>query len=585
MSSLENHLWTHAKALRRLASCLVGESAADDLVQETALEALQMPEARPRALQAWLRAVLRNLAGKHRRGRRCRERHERQAPPPAASMPPDRLAEQREIVRRLDGALLELPEPYQGTLLRRFFGGLSPSEIAAQTRVPLATVKSRLQRGLALLRERLQRDGADSGWWQALAVFGGRTGGIGTAAAATTTTGVLLMGTGAKLAIGATAAVLAVATSLWMASGAPAPQQLPLSADARLAVAPATAGAGAPVAAAGTAASVTDAPDAQRERLAAAAPANGEDSADPPLRIRVVDAEGRPVGDAPVGLRDGVQATAAVVWRGRTAADGIADSKHPRALLRDAGGPVFATLLVPIRPLPAAQLDPAALPREPVQLVLPATGGVQVWIDDLTPAEAEQVTVTLGAADAQATNEFMPVASQHPAGGRADFPFVGLGLSLLVRAQRSGQNDDTHVVVTGPAAPGEIVPVRLHVQPLPERIVLVVHLLGADAQAFRRQKIDVALAARGNGGSTTGTFDIDTDGDGVLRIAVEPTWRTMPDRSLRLRGRCGEPPEGCEAMVPLPPAFAPGENDLGTVHLVPPPLVCAGIVVNRDGAA
>src|SRR5262249_55436253 len=155
---------------------------------------------------------------------------------------PDRLAEQREIVRRLDRTLLDLPEPYQGTLLLRFFAGATPTEIAAQTRVPLATVKSRLQRGLALLRERLQRDGADEAWWRALAVFGAPPTAIATAATATATTGVVLMGTGSKLMIGSAAAVLAVATSMWIASGASAPPVLPLSADAQVAVAPATAG-------------------------------------------------------------------------------------------------------------------------------------------------------------------------------------------------------------------------------------------------------------------------------------------------------------------------------------------------------
>ncbi|HLQ36557.1 MAG TPA: sigma factor-like helix-turn-helix DNA-binding protein, partial [Planctomycetota bacterium] len=105
-------------------------------------------------------------------------------------------------------------------LLLRYLKELAPTEIAARTGEPLATVKSRLQRGLALLRERLDRDGAD--WRPALcAAFGLERAAPVAAAAALSTTGVLLMGTGVKLAIGGAAAAIAVAATLFFAGGAP----------------------------------------------------------------------------------------------------------------------------------------------------------------------------------------------------------------------------------------------------------------------------------------------------------------------------------------------------------------------------
>ena len=48
--------------------------------------------------------------------------------------------------------LMTLREPYRSTLLARYFEDLSHGEIAARDGVALATVRSRLQRGLAELR-------------------------------------------------------------------------------------------------------------------------------------------------------------------------------------------------------------------------------------------------------------------------------------------------------------------------------------------------------------------------------------------------------------------------------------------------
>jgi RNA polymerase sigma-70 factor (ECF subfamily) len=69
--------------------------------------------------------------------------------------PFDRLAsgEDRE---RVAEALLELDTLYREVLVLRFHEELSLQEIAAVTRAPLSTVKSRLYRGLAALKPRLE---------------------------------------------------------------------------------------------------------------------------------------------------------------------------------------------------------------------------------------------------------------------------------------------------------------------------------------------------------------------------------------------------------------------------------------------
>ncbi len=55
-------LLEHSSWASRLARSLVGESAAEDLVQETWLAALRHPPKTNRPLKPWLRTVLGNLA-------------------------------------------------------------------------------------------------------------------------------------------------------------------------------------------------------------------------------------------------------------------------------------------------------------------------------------------------------------------------------------------------------------------------------------------------------------------------------------------------------------------------------------------
>ena len=70
----------NAASLRRLARGLLAEEGeAEDVFQETWLELLRHPPRRSESLPGWLRAVLRNLARKRRRGEERRARREHAA--------------------------------------------------------------------------------------------------------------------------------------------------------------------------------------------------------------------------------------------------------------------------------------------------------------------------------------------------------------------------------------------------------------------------------------------------------------------------------------------------------------------------
>jgi len=152
--------------VRALAGRLTDDPAlADDLAQETLLRALQRPSRRGGGTRAWLAAVLRNVLRQGRRsdGRRAAREREtgREERQPSTSDAVGRLELQREVVE----AVLSLAEPYRSTIVERYLEERPPREIAVLHGVPVATVKSRIARGIAELRVRLDRTYGDRRAW------------------------------------------------------------------------------------------------------------------------------------------------------------------------------------------------------------------------------------------------------------------------------------------------------------------------------------------------------------------------------------------------------------------------------------
>jgi RNA polymerase sigma factor (sigma-70 family) len=200
----DDELIRHARALRRLARSLVSADDADDLAQDAAAAALASPPVTVQSWFGWLAGMLRHRARRLHRHEGRRRARERAVAPPEPGDDPAGTAVHREAIARLDAALLALPEPYQAVLILRYFEGLSPTAIAARTSTPLATVKSRLQRGLAVLRERL--DAADGHDWRA---------GLGVAFGITPATGAGLLAAGAGgIAMGKSLSAAAVLAAL-----------------------------------------------------------------------------------------------------------------------------------------------------------------------------------------------------------------------------------------------------------------------------------------------------------------------------------------------------------------------------------
>lgn len=156
----------HGRAAYALALAIVGERAdAEETVADAFGQAWrtagQFDPARG-SVAAWLVTITRTRALDlvRARGRRARvltraalENTEGLAAPLAqASEAPDRGVERAEARRLVERSLAELPEPQRRVIELAYFGGLTQSEIAAQLREPLGTVKTRTRAGMERLR-------------------------------------------------------------------------------------------------------------------------------------------------------------------------------------------------------------------------------------------------------------------------------------------------------------------------------------------------------------------------------------------------------------------------------------------------
>jgi RNA polymerase sigma-70 factor (ECF subfamily) len=144
---------------------LYDRQLAEDVTQEVFLRLWRRPQsydpARGRLL-SWLMSVTRNRAIDERRRLTRRTRSEEPHEPPVeAPREPDvrddpqvalALSELRRTVR---AALGGLPPAQREVIELGYFGGLTQTEIAARTGVPLGTVKTRVRLALRKLREAL----------------------------------------------------------------------------------------------------------------------------------------------------------------------------------------------------------------------------------------------------------------------------------------------------------------------------------------------------------------------------------------------------------------------------------------------
>src|SRR5688572_28879227 len=161
-----DELLEHVDWVRALAAQLVFDgSRRGDLEQEIWCAALRRPPGPGVPLRAWLTGVGRHLAALLRRGDVRRQHREHAAARTSDAKSTADVVAEAELQQRLLAAVHTLPDAMRDVVLLRFLEGLPPRAIAQRLQVRVATVRTRLSRALARLREQLDAQFGDRRAW------------------------------------------------------------------------------------------------------------------------------------------------------------------------------------------------------------------------------------------------------------------------------------------------------------------------------------------------------------------------------------------------------------------------------------
>ncbi len=170
----------HVGSMLRVATALLGPANAEDATQEALLRAWRAWDTLrdPGALRGWLLRITVNVCHQWRRGRfGAHQRHTQSLPdetiagewstndnawagPALAALGADLGTSDHTGALDLRQAVNQLGADHRLVILLRFYGGMEPTEIGLALGIPAATVRTRLHRALALLRQRLGDDTA-----------------------------------------------------------------------------------------------------------------------------------------------------------------------------------------------------------------------------------------------------------------------------------------------------------------------------------------------------------------------------------------------------------------------------------------
>jgi RNA polymerase sigma-70 factor (ECF subfamily) len=162
LSALVRHYQRPVYALVARLMLGRGGAARDDVAQEAFIRVCRgVPRFDPAGgarLSTWILTVAtRTCLNALRDGRRAAAL-EADPEPAAAPADPERAASDRQLRRRVEAAMNALPEEMRAVLVLRAYHDFDYDEIAAAVGVEIGTVKSRLARARAALREALAEE-------------------------------------------------------------------------------------------------------------------------------------------------------------------------------------------------------------------------------------------------------------------------------------------------------------------------------------------------------------------------------------------------------------------------------------------
>ncbi len=287
------------------------------------------------------------------------------------------------------------------------------------------------------------------------------------------------------------------------------------------------------------------------------------------LVVRTVDEQRQPVGGVQVNVehqRDG-KPTGARQSLGSTDADGRLECAHAQLIGGRSRPDARALLCARITGAESARvaIDLRDVPREPVDIVVPACGTVEFTLlgFDGTPWPH-----TVGRANVTLTPDALRDAVPFGADGKAVFPLVRCGGQFVAQGRPWFED---HAFV-GPARAGDVLQITLRIHG--GLRMLTGRLLAGDGAPFA----GVASMRFDEGAGGDNVFD--RDGDGRFFVPVPSHVGDRP--SIAIVARDQSRTAAREARVSVRGVLVPGRNDVSDVVLGEAPLLVAGELVGPD---
>lgn len=141
-------------------------SDAEDVSQEVFIKAMTSDRSKVDAMKPWLMRIAANECNsllKRRNNGRRKERLLYFLTKPYAENPTEQAAERREDAEAFAELLFRLPDKLRMVIVLRYSADLSLQEISKTLNLPVGTVKSRLNRGIEMLRKLTKHEGRSKG--------------------------------------------------------------------------------------------------------------------------------------------------------------------------------------------------------------------------------------------------------------------------------------------------------------------------------------------------------------------------------------------------------------------------------------
>jgi len=311
------------------------------------------------------------------------------------------------------------------------------------------------------------------------------------------------------------------------------------------------------------------------------------------VRVLVVDETRKPVAGIPVAYRPvnregrGNDSETAV-----TGPDGIASLRHLQGeylRMKDWADQHLVALTLPCDPPVQTAFDPLAPPTEPIVLVLPGTGAVEVEVYTLTgePAEGLQVALQRKMSDedrkrhivgkGMEPQNWLGLQRQPVKNGVARFEGVGLGLTLEYGADFDRSRFIESGFGPGPQKPGETV--RFVLRQTASAPVITGRLITADGQPVAAFDFMPNVYVPGVH-HPVARQRLNTDAEGRFRFPIDLDLADARPKILMASQE--EPGKVLLLISDFPAPLAAGVNDLGDLVLGGPLLV-SGVVLTPEG--